>query len=219
MSRPTQERAVRTRELILKAAAEEFDENGYAGASITKIVDRAGVTAGALYFHFQSKQGLASAVMNAQSKAVEPLIGSEGLQRLVDITLVWARQLQVDPVLRAGVRLAVEQGSFGLQDASSYQDWRTIMGECLHEAARKGELREGADPDRVAAFVVGACTGVQLYAQLLNGRKDLPERTVHMWELLLPGIAVPDVADRIDLDGERGKRHDDGGAGNGGTGG
>ncbi|MER7195892.1 TetR family transcriptional regulator [Streptomyces flaveolus] len=47
MAEPKQERATRTRELILRAAAEVFDESGYSGAGISKIMNRAGVTQGA----------------------------------------------------------------------------------------------------------------------------------------------------------------------------
>lgn len=199
MARQMQERALRTREVLLHAGAEVFDEYGFAGAGINKILKRAGVTAGALYFHFESKEGLAKAVMQAQSQTIEPHLDSHGLQRLVDITLVWAKQLLEDPLLRAGVRLSVEQGSFGMQDATAYLAWRTIMEQCLNDARDNGELLPGVDPGKVAEFVVSACTGVQLYAQLVNGRQDLPERTVEMWRLLLPGIAASGALTRIDL--------------------
>jgi AcrR family transcriptional regulator len=205
MARTTNDRAQRTRECLIRAAAEVFDESGYAGAGITRILERAGVTAGAMYFHFKGKEDLAVAVMNAQQGVVEPRLTSHGLQRLVDITLVWARRLQTDPVLRAGVRLAVEQGSFGLQDATAYVNWRDSMRECLEGAAADGELRAGVDPRTVAEFVVGACTGIQLYSQLVSGRVDLPERTVAMWELLLPGVVAPDAYDAISLDLKRGE--------------
>ncbi|MFE9395280.1 ScbR family autoregulator-binding transcription factor [Streptomyces flavidovirens] len=199
MARQMQERALRTREVLLRAAAEEFDASGFAGTGINKILRRAGVTAGALYFHFESKEGLAKAVMQAQPQTIEPHLDSRGLQRLVDITLVWSRRLLEDPLLRAGVRLSVEQGSFGMQDATAFLEWRNIMEECLRDARDDGELLPAVDPAWVAEFVVSACTGVQLYAQLVNGRADLPERTVEMWRLLLPGIATPGALTRIDL--------------------
>ncbi|MFD3947191.1 ScbR family autoregulator-binding transcription factor [Streptomyces sp. NPDC058579] len=189
-----QERAVRTRNLIIKAAAELFDEEGYEGASVTRIVKRAGVTLGALYFHFPSKQDLAHEVMNAQPYVIEPLLESSGLQRLVDITLVWAHRLQTDPMLRAGVRLAVEQSRFGMRDSDSFEGWKDIMVGHLEVARADGSLREGVSPEEVAQFVVGACTGVQLYSQLVTGRADLTERTCSMWRLLLPGIAAPGAA-------------------------
>ncbi len=42
-----QERAVKTREAILQAAAELIDEYGFSEASVNKIIKRAGVTPGA----------------------------------------------------------------------------------------------------------------------------------------------------------------------------
>ncbi|MWA08066.1 ScbR family autoregulator-binding transcription factor [Streptomyces sp. BA2] len=203
MPRLKQDRAVRTREVLLRAAAVEFDEKGYTGALVTSILTRAELTAGAMYFHFKNKEALAVAVMNEQHQAIEPRLTSRGLQRLVDITLVWAHQLPIDPMLRAGVRLAVEQGSFGMRDASTFLNWQASMLECLRDAEEDRELMPGVDPESVAEFVVGACTGVQLYAQLVNGRADLQQRTVRMWELLLPGLAVPTVARSISLDPKR----------------
>ncbi|NEE16656.1 TetR/AcrR family transcriptional regulator, partial [Streptomyces sp. SID7499] len=138
------ERAEQTRRALLLAAAEVFDEFGYAGASITRILKRAGVTAGALYFHFGSKEDLAKAVMNSQPETLVPLLAASGLQRLIDLTLVWSWQLQRDPLLRAGVRLTNEQASIGDSlNADPYEKFRGIMTSCLHEAREEGELQPG----------------------------------------------------------------------------
>ncbi len=194
---PKQERAVQTREQILRAAAEVFDEYGYAGAGINKILKRAGVTAGALYFHFKSKQDLALKVMNAQRRTIEPHVPSTGLQRLVDITLIWSHALQADALLRAGVRLTGEQASMGMRDATPYAVWTSSFQECLEAARDHGELQDHVTPDVLAEFVVGACTGMQEYAQVATGRIDLPRRTVNMWHVLLPGIATKETYERI----------------------
>ncbi|MEU1806360.1 ScbR family autoregulator-binding transcription factor [Streptomyces sp. NPDC019937] len=199
MGRPKQERAVQTRETILRAAAEVFDEYGFAGSSISRVLKRAGVTAGALYFHFKSKEDLARAVMNAQPESIIPLLETDGLQRLVDITMIWAQQLQTDPLLRAGVRLTGEQETFGVRDASPYREWGEIMAECLRVAREKGELQAGVEPGELAEFVVEACTGMQMYASVVSGRADLVDRAVRMWRLLLPGVAVPAVIARTEV--------------------
>ncbi|MFE1766878.1 ScbR family autoregulator-binding transcription factor [Streptomyces angustmyceticus] len=194
-----------TREGILRAAAEVFDEMGYAGAGINRILERAGATAGSLYFHFQSKEGLARAVMSRQSERILPLLDSEGLQRLVDITLVWSRQLQTDVVLRAGVRLTTEAGTLGMGDAvKPYAAWAQVMEECLQTAREQGELQAGVDPVQVAEHLVATCTGMQLFSEAAStDRADLPQRTERMWQLLLPGIAVPATVVRLDLDPRR----------------
>ncbi|TWV58415.1 TetR/AcrR family transcriptional regulator [Streptomyces misionensis] len=199
MASEKQERAVHTRESLLLAAAETFDEYGYSGASINRILKRAGLTAGALYFHFDSKEDLARAVMNSQPKTIVPLLDSRGLQRLVDITLTWSRRLQEDPLLRAGVRLTNEQVSFGVQDATPYRSWSGIMADCLRDAHERGELQAGVDPAEVGEFVVEACTGMQMFSAVASGRTDLIERVTRMWRLLLPGIAVPAIVARIEV--------------------
>lgn len=44
-----------TRERLLQAAAEVFAEDGYEGASVSKIARRVGITSGAVYAHFSGK--------------------------------------------------------------------------------------------------------------------------------------------------------------------
>lgn len=61
-----QDRAIRTRRAILEAAAIVFEKQGFQAATITDILKMAGVTKGALYFHFQSKEALAHGVLNEQ---------------------------------------------------------------------------------------------------------------------------------------------------------
>lgn len=194
---------MQTREQLLRAAAEVFDEYGYAGAGINKILQRAGVTAGALYFHFKDKQSLAMEVMNAQRGTIEPHVPTTGLQRLVDTTLIWSHSLQADPLLRAGVRLTSEQTAFGVQDAEPYTAWTRSFEECLEVAAQRGELRDHVRAQELAEFVVGACTGLQEYAQIVSGRADLPRRTVSMWRVLLPGIATEEALDALEYSEER----------------
>lgn len=64
-TRPTQQqRRERTRSALIEAAAEVFAREGFAAARVEEIAERAHVTTGALYAHFQSKQGLFLAVFD-----------------------------------------------------------------------------------------------------------------------------------------------------------
>lgn len=53
--------------MVLEAAAQVFAEHGYATARIADILKAAGVTKGALYFHFDSKEALAKGVLQLQT--------------------------------------------------------------------------------------------------------------------------------------------------------
>ena len=61
----TQALAAVPREQILRGAAEMFARSGYS-ASLSDVIAHAGVTKGALYFHFGSKEDLAHAVIEQQ---------------------------------------------------------------------------------------------------------------------------------------------------------
>lgn len=56
------ERREATRRALLEAGRDLFAERGFAGAAREEIVERAGVTRGALYHHFASKEDLFRAV-------------------------------------------------------------------------------------------------------------------------------------------------------------
>jgi AcrR family transcriptional regulator len=199
MARPMQERAVRTREALLRAAAEVFDEAGYPKASITKIIDRAGVTAGAVYFHFRSKEGLARAVIREQAAELEFPAGEAGLQRLLDMTMYLAEQLQHNTLLRAGVRLAVDQSEAGLQEYSIYEWWADRFGQELKAARSRGQLLADVDETMFASMLVAAFTGTQIMSQISTGRADLPERIANMWRCLLPALAPADVTEQLTI--------------------
>jgi AcrR family transcriptional regulator len=199
-----QERAVRTRAAIVRAAAEVFAECGFSGAAVTKIVQRAGVTLGAMYFHFESKEALAREVVREQPERVNPPFESEGLQHAADVTLTWAHQVPRDPYLLAGARLVMEQELFVGPEWNSHRQWTQVVAQDLAVALGRRELRKGVDINAVARLVVYACTGAQMHANLESGRQDLPDRVREMWRVLLPAIATPSVIGRLRLDDSRG---------------
>ena len=60
----SESKSTRTRQRVLVAAARVFREQGYTAASLRQIADAADMQAGSLYYHFDSKDELAEAVMD-----------------------------------------------------------------------------------------------------------------------------------------------------------
>lgn len=189
-----QDRAVRTREAVLVAAGEAFAENGFLGTSMADILERAGVTKGALYFHFSSKEELAFALIEEEELRAGQMVNEflerdlPPLQTLIAMVNRWAQIIQTDPVVRAGVRLIVEQGTYNRPMPGPYGQWDTRVAELLERAAEQGDLRKGVDSKAAAEFIVAAFTGIQLVSQISSAHQDLQERLQVMWELLLGGL-------------------------------
>ncbi len=186
-----QTRAVKTRAAIVLAAGELFAERGYHGASTTDILERCGLTRGALYFHFPSKEAIADAVVDHQRQALSAPQRESPLQGVIALTFRYADSLLRDPVMRGAVRLAVEQGTYRRPDAGPYEGPEQAVLELFQRAAQRGELLTTADPRAMSRLLVAAYTGVQLVSDALTGRADLMDRLADLWRYLLPGVANP----------------------------
>lgn len=71
-----QERAVRTREALIEAAADLFDRDGQEVTSLAAVTAKAQVSAGALYFHFATKADLADAVTRTALSRLRQITGA-----------------------------------------------------------------------------------------------------------------------------------------------
>ncbi|MET8077693.1 ScbR family autoregulator-binding transcription factor [Streptomyces sp. NPDC005303] len=198
-----QERAEVTRAAILDGAARAFDAEGYHGTTLGDIVKEAGVTKGALYFHFASKEDLAQALIDEQFSVLDPTAGDEkpGVQTVIDTLHTMARQLVDDVRVRAGIRLVIDQSSKTGIVSEPYTRWIELFRGCLVHAKERGDVKADVDPGRVARLIVGSWTGLQLSSQVLTGRADLSEETTLMWDLLLPSIVPPRRLSRFRSEG------------------
>lgn len=201
-----QERAVRTRRLILEAAASVFDEHGYDGATIGQVVTRAGVTRGALYFHFASKRELAEGVLAEQFGRTDVPQRQCRLQEFVDLGMVVAHLMPRDPMLSAGARLSLGRHTSGAPEGGAAPGWIRRVETLLAAAGEAGELLPHVVPAETAWLMTGAWTGVQIQSHKTADRSDLERRVAGLYRHLMPSIAVPGVLAALDLGEDRGER-------------
>ncbi|MFD3700087.1 ScbR family autoregulator-binding transcription factor [Streptomyces sp. NPDC058646] len=207
MARVRQERAEITRQAILEGAAVAFDASGFDGTSLSDVVRHAGVTKGALYFHFQSKEGLARTLMDEQFRVAEgPAVEDPGLQSVIDLSHQMAYGLRTDVRVRAGIRLVIEFGSFTHPDPTPYNTWIDTCLGFLTPAQERGDVLPSIDVDDLATLLVGSFTGIQVTSHVRTGREDLHTRIVDLWNCLLPGIVPADRISHFDPAGSPGCR-------------
>jgi AcrR family transcriptional regulator len=154
-----------TRERLLHAARELIEEGGYGAASVVAIADRAGVAAGTLYRHFDSKEDLfvelfrsvcdrevqamkeAAASMPDDATHVdrlETVLSTFAARALRRPRLAWALIAEpVDPLVDAE-RLAYRER------------YSALTAEALRAGIAAGELPE-QNVELTAAALVGGC--------------------------------------------------------------
>lgn len=172
---------------------------GYGRASLSQVAERAGVTKGALYFHFQSKDDLARAVIEEQHRFITADNASvlrQGLPPLESMIVLcrrFALNLLQHPIVRAGTRLTLEASIFHEDVRQPYQDWVEVMGRLALQAQEHGQIRSDVDTAAFGRLIVASLVGVQITSAVLTNREDLLERVEQMWELVLPGVVTPDL--------------------------
>jgi AcrR family transcriptional regulator len=189
-----QKRARVTRERIMAGAADVIRRVGYERATLGEITDAAGVTKGALYFHFATKEDIARALVDEQHRIVRESAAliletpRPALEQMMMLCSDLALRLVDDPIVRAGIRLTTDSSTFETPLAEPYRDWISTFGELAERAARDGEIVADIPPEMLAGFIIPAFTGVQLVSETFTGRTDLPERIHDMWRILLEAI-------------------------------
>ncbi|WEH43453.1 ScbR family autoregulator-binding transcription factor [Streptomyces sp. AM 2-1-1] len=188
-----QDRSVRTRRRVLEAAAEVFDREGYRATTVNEIAAAAGMTKGAVYFHFSGKEELAQVILDEQQRGAEEALLPQAvkLQETADSGLVLAERLHTDGLVRASVRLSLDQQAGELDRSSPFRTWTEVNLAILQEAGRRGELLAHVDLAATAELFVGSFAGLQHMSQVLSGYADLPRRISVLLRTVLPSIAVP----------------------------
>ncbi|MFI6684187.1 ScbR family autoregulator-binding transcription factor [Streptomyces sp. NPDC050485] len=189
-----QQRAVRTRQALIRSAAEAFERYGYVQAKLAEISARAGVSVGALHFHFENKAAVASSVESTAAlrlrraawNAQRPEMNA--VQRLTATSYALADQLRRDVVCRAGLKLSGETPREGGLDLR--QEWQDFVQKVVAEASDEDLLIERVEQRGMADVIVAATTGFELLS-----RQDpagvSPSLLTNFWRLLLPRVPQP----------------------------
>jgi len=170
----------RTRERLLRAAFREFYRSGFQGASLDTILAGAGVTKGALYHHFDSKEALGYAVVD---EIIAPDVRAQWLRPLqrrddpIDALIGIVKRISVRPPdVRGGCplnNLAQEMSpldaGFRKRLATIFHAWRQAVASVLREGQTHGSIRRDIEPDDAAGLLIAMVEG---YGSLAKNAQD-----------------------------------------------
>ncbi|NEU73516.1 TetR/AcrR family transcriptional regulator [Hassallia byssoidea VB512170] len=167
-----------TKEKILHQAAELFNQQGYAGSSISDIMRVTGLQKGGIYNHFKSKDELALLAFDyaiAQIKQHYRVAlrskrhAIERLQAIIDVF----RSFVDNPIIKGGCPLlntAIESDDTHpqLRDRTqqAMNSWRDMICLIIQKGIEKGEIRSEVDADEVATIIISTLEGAVMMSKL-----------------------------------------------------
>jgi AcrR family transcriptional regulator len=189
-----QQRSEETQSHILDAAVRRFSISGYSGASVGEICSEAGVSKGAFYHHFPSKQAVFLALLNGWLETIET--GLEAVrQETVPQTLM--KMTGMLPVIFASADEQLPMFlEFWLQASRDEAVYKAMIAPYRHfldyftgmieSGISEGSIRE-VDPQIISQAILSIAIGTLLQGLLDPGGANWPNVAEKSITALLAG--------------------------------
>ena len=195
-----QERAEETHRRILAAAAKCFAESGYDGTGVARICQEAGVSKGAFYHHFSSKQAvfleLLARWMGEMDRQLD-MLGSEAADatdRLLSMTGILGTILSEAnvglPIYLEFWTMSARDPEVWQQTIEPYRRYRDFFAGIVADGVAEGTFQK-VDPQAAAGSIVALAVGLLVQGLLDPDGADWEQTSQEGMKLLLNGLMRP----------------------------
>jgi len=151
MPKISEERRTERREQILEGARRCFAENGYEGATVVKLEHSIGLSRGAIFNYFPSKEDLFVELAVRDSARMSEIWREQGLEAIV------REVMELDPawlsVYLELFRRVRNDDDFRERIESRQKEIAPANRARIEEAQRSGEFRDDLGPREIGIFV------------------------------------------------------------------
>jgi len=193
-----QERSAITRTRLLDTASRLFSRSGYDAASVADICLAAGVSKGAFYHHFPSKQALFLAILEQWLTGLDKAFGETRQQAAsVPAALLQMADLAGQLLESADVQFAIflefwtqaQRDTLIWQAAvAPYHRYESYFADLIREGIAEGSF-EAVDPNLAARSLVGLALGLLMQALFEPQACDWHSEVRQRVSLFLDGMA------------------------------
>ena len=186
-----------TRQRIIESAVLCFSESGYDKTGVAKICRTAGISKGAFYHHFATKQALFLELLNHWLEGLDAeilRIRAEASDVPTALTRIAAMVRQVFeigqgklPMFLAFLNQAAHDKAIWSATISHYRRYQSIFAEIIKGGVEEGSIAD-IDPDTAAKTLVSLGVGLVLQGTLDSDSTDWGMVTEDGVNLLLEGM-------------------------------
>ncbi len=173
MARVTEAHVEARRNQILDAAWSCFAKRGFHQTTMQDIATDAGISAGAIYRYYASKEAVLAAITERNTERYAELLAdirSEAKEPMAMLDAIGQTMLATfeDPMFETNTRLDIEVRPETLRNdvlrerfRQQLEFWRKSLVVLLQEARDKGELRRDIDIDTFVVLAIAAYDGLR----------------------------------------------------------
>jgi AcrR family transcriptional regulator len=185
-------KAQETRTRIIEQAAALFNQQGYAGCSMSDLMQVTGLQKGGIYNHFGSKDELALAAFDfsanhIQQKFMGALKGKRhAVDRLISILTAYENLLN-DPLVPGGcpiLNTAVESDdthpALRERAQSAMTSWRSLIRRIVEKGISRGELRADIEIESVTTVLIATIEGAIMMSKLYGEATYLKQALTYL---------------------------------------
>ncbi len=193
----SQHRSEATRNRILTSAAACFSEQGYDATGVAEICQRAGVSKGAFYHHFASKQALFVTLLDQWLAVLDDQVvvqraprapAPQALQGMVVLLQQVFRDARGRlPMFLEFWRQAARDEAIWQATMAPFGRYRTLLAEIIQQGITEGTLRS-CDPQDAARVLVSMAVGMVLQSALDPAAGDWQQSAQAGMDILLHGL-------------------------------
>ena len=171
-------KAQETKERIVHQAAELFNTRGYAGSSISDIMQATGLKKGGIYNHFASKDELALAAFDYGVSLLSERVWSvvktkrsaiDRLNALVSSYLTYIDDPPIVggcPILNTAIETDDTDSPLRDRALAAINSWRGLIVRIIEKGIKKGEISVTVEPDTVATIIICNIEGAMMMSKL-----------------------------------------------------
>ncbi|MGY0219528.1 TetR family transcriptional regulator [Endozoicomonadaceae bacterium StTr2] len=185
MARKTREAAEQTRKLLLDTALQLFDQQGIHHTTLAQIAKAAGVTRGAIYWHFKDRDDLfrtlweeISAPILQRFDEIKELPGEDKFNAMLELVIRFVGELTSDSKLQQMHRISIQAEAIPTLHQWLKEDMckdLTGITELMQEAQQLNQVRNDITASQAASFFYGYVDGLIRNWLQFNLPQDLRE--------------------------------------------
>lgn len=213
MARKTKEDAEVTRQNLLSAALKVFSRQGYAAARLEDIAEEAGVTRGAIYWHFKNKADLYNILVGETLGGIQSVVdravrqGGTFLEIQRRVMIYITTLPEVDEVYRAVMELTILKTGYEPELQEGLRAKNEAARQVEEELAGYfrmgiaiGEVRAELDPVIAARSMMAYMNGILLNWLMDQQAFSLRECVPALVDIYIRGIAARPYEVKLNVD-------------------